>query len=255
MKTPLIMAAMVLGLAAAPAQAADFTINFASGNSSASNSLTYSTSGLSVVVSGWTVNSSGVVTNGRVQTWSGGGLGVISDGEPGTSPTHTIDNLGGAVDFVVMQFNQAVNLRSATLNIFDSTSPYNTCPASGCDGDAMFYYGSAAMPTTLASLTTAINDKSYGTLNGLLAGSFTSPGNGTSFSRTESAGNTYSRVWIIAADGGAYDRDDAFKLSAIKLRNLSVPEPATWMTMIVGFGVAGTALRRSRRDQRKAIAA
>jgi hypothetical protein len=26
----------------------------------------------------------------------------------------------------------------------------------------------------------------------------------------------------------------------------AVPEPATWLTMLVGFGLAGAALRRSR---------
>ena len=62
-------------------------------------------------------------------------------------------------------------------------------------------------------------------------------------------------MWIISArtGAGADYKIDAFKLDKVSaMPIMAVPEPGTWAMMIVGFGFAGTAMRRRRRDEAKA---
>jgi hypothetical protein len=65
------------------------------------------------------------------------------------------------------------------------------------------------------------------------------------------AGNV-SVFWVIdfGEAGGTLTLDDATGWSnAVLYTPPGVPEPATWAMMLLGFGAAGTALRRSRRSQ------
>ena len=59
-------------------------------------------------------------------------------------------------------------------------------------------------------------------------------------------------VMVFALCGASYD-DASFAVNADTLGTysvvatpMSVPEPATWMVMLLGFGAAGISLRRSR---------
>ena len=56
----------------------------------------------------------------------------------------------------------------------------------------------------------------------------------------------FSQVWLIsAAQLPLNDRDDGFKLKQIVVNATpSVPEPATWAMLIMGFGAIGASLRR-----------
>ena len=44
----------------------------------------------------------------------------------------------------------------------------------------------------------------------------------------------------LRSQGGGHSSDDQFGVGAI-------PEPATWLSMIIGFGLIGSLLRRARR--------
>jgi hypothetical protein len=57
--------------------------------------------------------------------------------------------------------------------------------------------------------------------------------------------------WIVQTDGGtihlsAGDGTPENNFGGVSLRITAVPEPATWMIMIGGFGLVGAALRRRR---------
>jgi hypothetical protein len=56
------------------------------------------------------------------------------------------------------------------------------------------------------------------------------------------SGVTYDRVRIFQVGGGGYESDN--HTVGYFLRTNIVPEPATWMMLITGFGLVGYALRR-----------
>jgi hypothetical protein len=75
---------------------------------------------------------------------------------------------------------------------------------------------------------------------------------GAHFGNVAGAAGNVSVFWLIdfGAAGGTLTLDDASGWSNAVLYTPpgnSVPEPATWAMMLLGFGAAGTALRRSRR--------
>ena len=57
------------------------------------------------------------------------------------------------------------------------------------------------------------------------------------------SGETFSRIYFSANDPIFQIKQNDINLASIP----GVPEPATWMTMIAGFGLVGVSLRRSRR--------
>ena len=70
-------------------------------------------------------------------------------------------------------------------------------------------------------------------------------------------GNQFTLYQYLGTDGtGSWVTDGQHGVSHIAFfgspRN-EVPEPATWAMMLVGFGAAGTALRRSRRKDSKLL--
>ena len=75
--------------------------------------------------------------------------------------------------------------------------------------------------------------------------------NGTSSrSFNNGAFNAFSNVWVVGASTVNWDgRIDSFKLKSISYDvGAPVPEPATWMMLILGFGVIGGAMRRLDND-------
>ena len=75
---------------------------------------------------------------------------------------------------------------------------------------------------------------------------------GAHFGNVAGAAGNVSVFWLIdfGAGGGTLTLDDTQGWSNAVLYTPpgnSVPEPATWAMMLLGFGVAGTALRRGRR--------
>jgi hypothetical protein len=61
--------------------------------------------------------------------------------------------------------------------------------------------------------------------------------------------------WLIGALYGT-DNNDYFKLSALNVTVFpTIPEPSTWMTMILGFGFVGATMRRRNAPLGKGSAA
>ncbi|SFP47274.1 PEPxxWA-CTERM sorting domain-containing protein [Sphingomonas rubra] len=234
--------------AALPAQAATFVFNTVnSGRSSGSdigNSFTYATrandgSVVNMKVTGWSVATDYSVMPGTVHSWNADGLGIYQQGEKDAGNLHQIDNVNGW-EFALLQFDRAVTLTSGVLN------PFKLTDLGYSDSDAFI---------SNATLSGAWDQNLTGRTFGSLLPTFRDNGVNTDNTTFKSNLQTFNmpagaagNVWIV---GGSYfgpdDRNDAFKLAQISGSTPgAVPEPASWMMMIVGFGAIGAAIRRRR---------
>ena len=172
------------------------------------------------------VSSPHIDTNGQCQ-YGCSGNGVGGAAESGSGNQHTVDNNGdGRVDFILLKFSTAVDLTSAYFNVYDVN------PDGGADGDAAAYYkGGAFAPVNGGSATSYFNQFTSLALPGSSSGS------------RNIGGVTFSDTWLIGADPSS--SNDGFKLYSISY-DAAVPEPATWLTMILGFGGIGAMMRRRR---------
>ena len=231
--------------------AAAVTFDFTSGSNSAvdgsvGNTVMRSNGTLNVTASAWWYNPS--YASGAPQSAYLGqythGLGVTDhnaavNSENGSNNTHTIDNAGN-YDFIVLVFNQAVNIQSGVL--------YPFAVNGSTDNDAWISVGTGAAFNSAFFTNTLLN-------NDYDVAGVGSPTYSVPFSPL--AGQ-YGNIWLIGAAGpGAGSTDfntDGFKLSSIVV-NAAVPEPATWAMMLLGFGAIGFAMRRAGRQQPSATIA
>jgi hypothetical protein len=189
-----------------------------------------------VRATGWSLETTptGVfVRNSKLVVYSGG-LGIISgDDQGGTSNQHTIDN-SKRKDFVLFQFDSRVKLLHATFNTYSVLGATK-------DSDATLRYGDTDIPWN-ASLP--LDDQPKSVLDAMFAGEFTSYGPSGSNSRDINQDGHWGDLWLIGAD---FNNTSTKVIDGFKITNLGVvPEPATWTMLIVGFGLMGAALRRSR---------
>lgn len=267
---------MSLGLAAAmPAHATDFTFNFTdpnsgsgsnkqtasvsdsvvdSGSSFATASFTRTVSGtaLTLQLSAWSIDTSpnpDKTYNAVMQFWSGG-IGVLNDyetnsnrydGETNASPDHAIDNDNGNIDFLVLQFSKPVNLSSIKIGWISG------------DSDATIGAGDAPGAWNVLPLLNNVAINAAGGLNSMLTGTLQAPG-GTTLGTRATPNGALSDFWVISAanpnvlEGSKY-KADYFKLAGIVVSEYPpLPEPGTWVTMILGFGAVGGMMRRRRKS-------
>jgi hypothetical protein len=229
-----VASALVL---AAPASAASFI--FTGGNTdtygTAGKSMTFKDvpTGITVTATAWSVNGT-AATNLPNDAYLGrysNGLGVTDDfeGKGNVNNSHTIDNAGGNYDFVMLMFSSAVKLTGITLTGYDVDGG-----PSAADTDAWVSNGSGDLTANWAAY---INK-----------GVKVDSGYASNFS-----GAAFSTVWLIGASRTTTVGNDGFKLGAVTAV-AAVPEPATWMTMILGFGLMGASLRRrSKLASRSAV--
>ncbi len=245
--------------AAVPAQAADFLIDITSGTVSGkkiSYGVAYSTinytlvstdgkSTLNARATGWTRDLGGNFVASNLVSWGANGLGVLQPKERTDGNYHTVDNANGW-EFVTLQFDKSVTLQSAVLN------PFNLGSNTYSDNDAFIARGftsfgaaptSASMKAIEASLNYDGSKQSGDTWFNSNSDDFKGAAKQTYNLSPSKVGN----VWMIGGSVNGPDwRNDAFKLNSIAVTT-PVPEPATWMTMILGFGAIGVAARRRRR--------
>lgn len=238
-KSLALMALVTALTVAQPASAQQITFAGSSSATSgtAGNIRSYSIGGIQVQASAWSYAGSTLQTAFLGQYSSGLGVTNSNEGTGSTSNSHTIDNVGQS-DFVLLLFNQAVNIGSARL------TPFDVSPTAD-DNDAYISYATAALPFTNVPTAVPLNSSVFASLlaHGYnVSGNMVSP-NLTSLNSTGLFGN----AWIIgAARTNPDSRDDGFKLASINV-TAAVPEPATWALMLVGFGAIGVATRRRRR--------
>jgi hypothetical protein len=230
---------------ASSASAANFSLLGLSTNSGAF--ATQSSGGINVRISAWSL--SGISgTSGTLQTSSlgqyGSGLGSTSSDDSGSNNTHTVDNENRR-DFLVFQFDKQVSLIDALFTAF--SLPSNT---TNFDTDFTVGSGTSASPWTS---TLSLGGLTYAQLltqlgNGLssVAGSASVTSAAPSATQALNPLNKYGNVWVIGSSFSNPDsKFDAYKLSNVQAV-VAVPESATWMMMIAGFGIVGAASRRKR---------
>ena len=212
-----------------------------------------------VRVTAWStsgVMNSSNVTKGGVHVYSNG-LGVTSSGEGSSSPQHAVDNAGNK-DFLIFQFDQPVELESAKFTTYNAGSTRT-------DGDATIAYGSTTGNWMVDPLAANSN---YGQLAALFGNSFAasnvnSTSGQTATTRLLNAGNNSGNLWLIGSsfnnpnENCRRDRStvcfDGFKLSQLSVQS-AVPEPSTWMMMLIGFGFVGFSMRRRSRNHATGLA-
>ncbi len=241
-------AVLGLGLAFAAVQgasAADVPLDLRStaspngtfSGASNSNTLTYTNvggiAGLTMSITAWytpTPTSNFARTNlGQYSP----GLGVCDPGDNNcAAPQHEVDN-HGYTDWVLISFSSAVNLKSVVLD-----------PVGSYDTDAEYYIGNSLTSLTglnLASLGTATQAPDSGAPNTALH-TITFGANGTA--------GTYLLIGAQEPVVGTDGYPDYFKIKSLTVdptttrQQQGVPEPVTWMFMILGF--AGLAFTRRR---------
>jgi hypothetical protein len=206
---------------------------------------------LQVRVTAWSTagtSNSSTVKNGTINVYTNG-LGVTSTGESTSSPHHTADNLTQS-DFLIFQFNQPVELETARLTTYNMGS-------GRFDGDLTYAVGSNPTNWTTNPLP---NTTTYAQLATIFGNSFTASNVASTSSQTTSTRllnptNNVGNMWLIGAsfknpaeNCGRNTNQlclDGFKLSQITVRT-AVPEPASWLMMILGFGFIGHSLRRRK---------
>lgn len=228
--------------AVSPANAAQVVFNM-TGNTATSgtdgNALTYNIGGVRVRVTAWSLtapNAGGTVYDSYLGAYSTG-LGATSGDENGGSNTHTVDNQN-RFDFLLFQFDQAVDMVSAT---------FTTYAVGGTVKDSDFTYGFGNTNVAWNSQPN-LNNQGFGTLSSLLGGGFTTvTGDSAGGTKTIDPLARTGNVWLIgAAFANADSKIDAFKISNVTVNTTAVPEPATWAMMIAGFGLVGGTMRRRR---------
>ena len=165
----------------------------------------------------------------------GGGLGVTGLGDAGgAGGLHQIDNVGAYTDFLLLEFNEAVTLASIKTNSYGINGIV--------DNDAVWGDVSKFVTSTWDSTAGFATSGILPTSAGIVA-------DANSFGWRLTGATTASTKWVVSASPALFDRNDGFKLVSITVAEqvASVPEPATWLTMILGFGIMGAALRRGRR--------
>jgi hypothetical protein len=226
--------------------AASFSLLGLSTNSGAY--ATQSSGGINVRISAWslggTSGTSGTLSAALLGEY-GSGLGTTSSGEDNNNNTHTVDNEINR-DFLVFQFDKQVSLIDALFTAFSLPST-----ASIYDTDFTVGSGTTASPWTS---TLALGGLTYAQLLTTLGNGLNSYGgsasiNSTTTSATQAVNplNKFGNVWVIGSSFANPDNKyDAFKLSNVQAV-VAVPESATWMMMIAGFGIVGAASRRQRK--------
>jgi hypothetical protein len=207
---------------------------------------TQSSGGINVRISAWSLSgasgTSGTLTAALLGQY-GSGLGATSTGEDNSNNTHTVDNEINR-DFLVFQFDKAVSLSTAIFTAFSLPNAANSY-------DTDFTVGSGNTASAWTS-TLALGGLTYAQLLTQLGNGVNSYGGGAldvnnSATQNVNALNKYGNVWVI---GSSFANPDT-KFDAYKLSNLNavvaVPESATWMMMIAGFGIVGAASRRQRK--------
>lgn len=224
------LALAATALLSAPAMAVE-TIELSSENAGTSGlqgkgeALEFDSDLGTVTVTGWSVDRSNTVREAQLGVWSSG-VGVLN-GRYDNS--HTIDN-SGWVDFILLEFETLVALQDVQ---------FNTGWHWMNDTDATIGFGIVSVSdiSSLAGETWPIE-----WLTTFESGE---RGRSGSESRNVNPDNAFGDVWLIGASFDNPDwKKDGFKISSIHV--MAVPEPSTWMMFILGLGLVGGVMRKSK---------
>ncbi len=229
-KNILLLAALVAATISSSANAAQ-TILFSgsSGDQPNGASTIFTSTGTNAKVTAWSIGNDNKIYQAQLGVWAGG-IGVKNGS---SDDSHTIDN-SGRKDFIVIQFDKLVELATAT---------FNTGWHGFSDTDATIGYLISGTPYATTVNLTGANQSSLSSYNLYESGSIGNSGNST---RNINPTGKLSNTWLIGSSfnnpEGAYNLD-GFKLEKLTF-SAAVPEPATWMFMMLGMAAVGFTMRR-----------
>lgn len=168
----------------------------------------------------------------------------------GTSVSYSYENVTFELGSRTLEFTTSESV-SESLTIFDSTSDaVDTAGIRFMSNIKDFgVYGRIILGAPNRSSSFIDNADSVN-LN-RFTGSDITPVVETRFGRNPSF-NTFGSVFFGGRDDTSRGGNFFITEAQISLLTPTVPEPATWLMMIVGFGVSGLALRRRERGQKAA---
>ncbi len=215
----------------------------------------------STISSNWNTTTSNTGQSATLNFYSGGGLGMNSDGD--TQPNHAIDN-NGKTEAVLLSFGKSVKLTSIGLGYV------------GGDADiSLFrYIGTSVPPANLNTVGASLASMTSASAGWSLVGNYADLTADTSnpFNLVNASGLA-SSWWLISAYNSAYgttssnggvltNANDYFKIYAVAANcattnangtcggggtpGTGVPEPASLALVSLGMlGIAGVRRRRS----------
>jgi hypothetical protein len=224
-KAALLAAASLMASAASAAETFTFDIGGTNSSNTYGNVRTFTGSnGTKVEVTGYSLSGS-TLAAAYVGQYTDYGLGVTDTAENGTAPGHTIDN-SGRYDFLVLQFQTAVNVTQLGLTAWGDTDI------------------SWAVGTTATAFNSTLSFANWAAVDAAFSAFQASNGNwmndGTGFTRSTPGGASGNLFFISAGMPNPDQSSDYVKLKTLT----AVPEPASWAMMIGGLAVVGSAMRR-----------
>lgn len=240
------IAALATLTLAAPASAGEILLNGWSWDAG-NDDRYYSDGTVNVRVSAWSIDGNGIIQDSDLDRYSYG-IGIDNDG----SDQHTIDNSGWR-DFLLFQFDQSVVLDEAYFNN-DIWHGFSDTDATIGYGDSPYAWNSALPINGLPFVSTpdlySSNTSDYGDSE-----------------RGINPDGYQGDFWLIGASFNNPDlnytwRDGWEGFDSFKLKKISydlapppgVPEPSTWLMLILGFGLVGGVMRRDKRKVEAALA-
>ncbi|MBC2668153.1 PEPxxWA-CTERM sorting domain-containing protein [Novosphingobium piscinae] len=201
-------------------------------------------------------NTDDIVTAATLRFWSGG-LGVQNIYEANTSPNHSIDNgvdsttvngntvAKNMVDFVLLQFNYDVDINTMGTGWVSGDSDASLRVGAGPTSNPANWANTPALNNRpVIGNTTGVELSDFVQVNTTAAG-MNPTANGTPSTRNVNGDNQDGMIWLIGALYGT-ESNDFFKLNALGVTVFpTIPEPSTWMTLILGFGFIGWSMRRA----------
>ena len=249
-----LLAAIGTLAVAGPVNAAKVVFNTGGSNATTSSKIFVGNDGTKVKVTAFSIDNTGKIVYGTLGQYSGG-LGVQSGTKKSADDSHTVDNSGWK-DFLLLSFDNYVVLNDATLTT-NYTYNNNSCCLKDTDTTvgAAYTYGiqwNANWESLIGQNQSVLNSM------GLLTTDSTS----TLSTQTRDLTPTDrgGTVWLVgAAFNNPDSKVDGFKFKAVTYSLAApppppVPEPSTWITLILGFGALGSFMRRRNRDALPALA-
>ncbi|AGH48501.1 MULTISPECIES: PEPxxWA-CTERM sorting domain-containing protein [Sphingomonadales] len=240
-KLGLAAAAMLMAAAPGMASAAEFTFGLTGNtpdNGQRGNVRTFTaTNGaetLQVKVSAWSAKKTG-----NSYSISEAYLGAYPQGLGASAKndtSHTIDNQG-TFDFLVFQFDQAVEVQKATF------TPFSVGGSS--DSDATIGVGNIDL-----SFASDVDFANWASVASVFGPFEENAGGSRTSTRDINLANEIGNLLFVGASFKDFAKFDGFKLSGLvvdtidRVETPAVPEPASWAMMIAGFGLVGGTMRR-----------
>ena len=222
-----------------------------------SNYVTLTQGGITLTAKGWsdtkggsdtTVERAKLVENVSTSTGTDYGLGIVNNDEGTSSPSHSMDNIGGDYDMISLEFSKAVNLSHVDIGWATDDG------GKGNDGRAEMTFA-AYLGGGDPSLNSLMNGKTWTNIASSFSGWSDSIHNvSTAGYQSIGSAGVFSKYWLVGAYNDKFKflhgaLNDGVKLKGVKTYAMngssSVPVPSSALLFLAGL-MAFFAQKRTR---------